>query len=260
MSILERKVASLVSDARSYTRAAAMASFTFGMVSSAAIHQKFVPEPERDPLYQAWMRNWARGLLGVFSVDARYVNQAPPLNSGARLVVSNHRSPLDITLMLAAFGGAVLSRADLKDWPILGNAAKSADTIFVDRQDPRSGMMAIREIRRRLERGRTVIAFPEGGTFAGDEVQPFREGVFAAMRGLTVEIVTVGLAYDPGTEFVNETFMNHLKRVAARPITRVGVCFGEPRIATESRIELVPKLHAEVQALTDRARLALSDT
>jgi 1-acyl-sn-glycerol-3-phosphate acyltransferase len=146
----------------------------------------------------------------------------------------------------------------LKDWPILGAAAKSADTIFVDRDNPRSGMMAIREIRRRLERGRTVIAFPEGSTFRGDEVQPFREGIFAAMRGLTVEIVTVGVAYDPGTEFFDETFMQHLKRVAARPVTRVGVCFGEPRIATESRSELAPKLHAEVQALTHRARLALN--
>jgi len=258
MSKVEAAVKNVLGDARSYARAAAMASFTFGMVSSAGLHQRLVAEPERDALYQAWMRNWARGLLGVFNVDARYVNQAPPLTSGARLVVANHRSPLDITLMLAAFGGAVLSRADLQDWPILGRAAKSADTIFVDRDNPRSGMMAIREIRRRLERGRTVIAFPEGGTFGGDEVRPFREGVFAAMRGLTVEVVTVGLAYEPGTEFVNETFMHHLKRVAARPVTRVGVCFGEPRIATESRSELAPKLHAEVQSLTDRARGLLS--
>lgn len=244
-------------DARSYARAAMMATFTMGMVTAATTHQRFVPEPERDALYQAWMKNWAKGLLKVFGVDARYANPAPAVTPRARLIVSNHRSPLDITLMVANFGGSVLSRADLQNWPVLGHAAKSADTIFVDREDARSGMMAIREIRRRLDRGRTVIAFPEGGTFAGDQVQPFREGVFAAMRGLKVEVIPVGVAYDPGVEFFNETFMQHLKRVAARPITRVGVCFGEPRIATESRSELAPRLHAEVQALTDRARAML---
>ncbi len=234
-----------------------MATFTMGMVTAATTHQKLVPEPERDALYQAWMKNWAKGLLKVFGVDARYVNAAPTITPRARLVVANHRSPLDITLMLATFGGSVLSRADLKDWPVLGHAAKSADTIFVDREDARSGVSAIREIRRRLERGRTVIAFPEGGTFAGDEVQPFREGVFAAMRGLTVEVIPVGIAYDPGVEFFNETFMQHLKRVAARPITRVGLCFGEPRIASQSRRELVASLQGEVQALTHRARAML---
>lgn len=258
MSILDRVVLDrAVKGARSYTRAAAMASFTVGMVSSAGFHQRFVPEDERHALFQAWMRNWGRGLLGVFGVEKHYVNAAPPLPTGARLVVSNHRSPLDITLLLSIFGGSVLSRADLKDWPVLGIAAQRADTIFVDRENARSGMMAIREIRRRLERGRTVIAFPEGGTFGGDEVRPFREGVFAAMRGLTVEVVPVGLAYDPGVEFVNETFIDHLKRVAARPITRVGVCFGEPRIASGTRSELVAGLHTEVQNLTDRARRAL---
>jgi len=247
----------LIDDARSYTRAALMASVTAGAVSGAALHQKFVPAPERDALFQTWMRHWARNLLRVFAVDARFGNDAPRVGSGARLVVANHRSPLDITLMLATFGGAVLSRADLKEWPILGHAAQRADTIFVDRENPRSGMMAIREIRRRLEAGRTVIAFPEGGTFPGDEVRPFREGVFAAMRGLKVEVVPVGLAYDPGTEFFNETFMNHLKRVAARPITRVGVYFGEPRIAAESRTALAENLHGEVQDLTNRARTLL---
>jgi 1-acyl-sn-glycerol-3-phosphate acyltransferase len=253
MPTLERATA----DARSYARAVMMATFTTGMVTGATTLQRFVPEAERDALYQAWMKNWAKGLLKVFGVDARYANPAPVITPRARLVVANHRSPLDITLMLATFGGSVLSRADLKNWPVLGHAAKSADTIFVDREDARSGMMAIREIRRRLERGRTVIAFPEGGTFAGDQVQPFREGVFAAMRGLQVEVIPFGLAYDPGVEFFNETFMQHLKRVAARPITRVGVCFGEPRIASQSRRELSAALQTEVQALTDRARSML---
>ena len=190
-------------------RAAGLGAVTLGALGVEQVHEGLSPEDERHQVFQWHMRRWARALMHVFGVETLVQGEvARP--TGARLVVANHRSPLDITALLGLFGGCVLSRADLADWPVLGVAARKAGTIFVDRSDGASGARAIRNIRARLKDGHTVIVFPEGGSFAGDEVRPLKGGAFAAIRGLDVEIVPVGIAYNPGVEFVNETFGRRL--------------------------------------------------
>jgi len=82
-----------------------------------------------------------------------------PSAAGPRLVVANHRPPLDIPLLLRQFGGVVLSRADLATWPVLVPAALSAETILVDHADTTTGVVAARTFREQLSRGRTVIVF-----------------------------------------------------------------------------------------------------
>ncbi len=234
-----------------------MGTFTLGMLAGVTLHQSLSPTQTQQPVFQGWMKVWADGLLRVFGVDSALASPLPPESSGARLVVSNHRSPIDILLLLRHFGGVVLSRGDVAKWPVLGLAARRAETIFVDRQDTMSGVQAVRSIRQRLSRGRTVIVFPEGTTHRGDVVQPFQEGAFVAARGLPVEIVPVGIAYQAGAEFVDETFIEHMTRVAGRPVTRVACAVGEPRPMQGSRKALAASLSAEVQTLVHEARQRL---
>jgi 1-acyl-sn-glycerol-3-phosphate acyltransferase len=234
-----------------------MLAWSFGMTNGALLYLKSVPDDRLLRTRERLVQHWAGGLLRVFGVQATVVGPLPPAPRRARLVVANHRSPLDILLMLYHFGGCVLSRADLERWPILGAAAREGGTIFVDRNDARSGVKAIREIRRRLTAGRTVIVFPEGTTFRGDEVRPFQGGAFSAVRGLDAELLPAGIAYEPGAEFFEETFGQHVGRVAARPRTRVALCFGRALEAAGERQGMADRTHAEVQMLVDRARAAL---
>jgi 1-acyl-sn-glycerol-3-phosphate acyltransferase len=246
--------------ARAGARVAAMAGFTLGMMSGVRIHQRFAPDSARYELYQAWMKRWCQGLLDIFGVHPSVIGTigSQPSAAKARLVVANHRSPLDIPLLLRQFGGCVLSRADLATWPVLGPAAVSAETIFVDRKDTMSGVVAVRKIRERLTRGRTVIVFPEGTTHAGDEVRSFHEGAFAAARGLPIELVPVGIAYQAGSEFVEPSFGEHLQNVAGRSETRVGCVIGTPIAMFEPRREVAARLHGEIQALVLKARATLA--
>ena len=247
--------------ARAAARVAAMGGFTLSMLGGVRAHQRLVPEPERYAVYQRWMKRWSQGLLDIFGVEARVLHAEvaePRANGGARLVVANHRSPLDIPLLLRQFGGVVLSRDDLANWPVLGPAARSAETIFVDRKNTMSGVAAARAIRDRLEHGRTVIVFPEGTTHAGDEVRAFFEGAFAAARGLEVEIVPAGIAYEAGSEFVEPSFGEHLARVAGRARTRVACVLGTPRPMAGQRKELSAGLRTEIQGLVLSARQALN--
>jgi 1-acyl-sn-glycerol-3-phosphate acyltransferase len=243
--------------ARSAARGVSMAAVTLGMLGGVSIHQRLAEPAREHVLFQRWMQAWAQTLLRVFGVAASIHGRLPPSAAGARLVVANHRSPIDILLLLRLFGGVVLSRADLADWPLLGLAARRAETIFVDRQSAMSGVIAVRALRARLANARTVIVFPEGTTLAGDEVRPFAQGAFAAARGLPVEIVPVGIAYEPGSEFLDETFVAHVTRVARRPVTRVACVVGDARPMPGSRHGLSAALRGEVQQLVHEARQQL---
>ncbi|MBV9945614.1 MAG: 1-acyl-sn-glycerol-3-phosphate acyltransferase, partial [Myxococcales bacterium] len=156
------------------------------------------------------------------------------------------------------FGGHMVSRADLARWPLVGVAARSVGTVFVDRADAVSGANAVRTIRTLLTRGSTVVVFPEGTTFLGDELRPFHAGAFVAAQRSGAEIVPVGIAYQSGSgaAFVNESFGAHLARMAAAEPSCVAMCTGEP-IAVLPAVrasELRERTHAEVQRLVHEAR------
>ena len=248
-------VARIAGRARAAARAAGFAGWTAAMLAGVELAERAAPPEARRQVFEEWMRRWSRGLLRLFGVALRTRGEARPAARGAaRLVVSNHRSPIDIAALLSVFGGHVLSRADLAEWPIVGRAARKADTIFVDRDSRASGASAVRAIRARLRAGGTVTVFPEGTTFAGDEVRPLRGGAFVAARGIDVELLPVGLAYEAGTEFVEDSFLDYLARIAARPRLCVGLAVGTPRRARGTVEEMAAEMQREVQALVGEAR------
>ncbi len=108
----------------------------------------------------------------------------------------------------------MVSRADLAGWPLIGFAARSVGTVFVDRADAASGASALRSMRTHLAAGSSVIVFPEGTTFPDDEVRPFQPGAFVAAARAGVDVLPVGLAYETGSgaAFFGEAFTAHLAR------------------------------------------------
>ena len=235
-----------------------MLGFTAGITNVAYMRFTLSRHAHRPELVERWVKRWAAGLLGVFGVEQHWASALPAPRTRGRLVVANHRSPLDILLMLQHFGGSVLARHDLEHWPVMGRAATYGGTIYVNRQDPKSGVRAIREIRKRLQAGGTVVVFPEGTTHAGNVVYPFQGGAFSAVTGLDAEVVPVGIAYDPGAEFVDPTFVAHLRRVAQRPKTRVALCAGAVLPIGRDRAAMAVELRHAVQGLVESARAKLA--
>ena len=241
--------------ARGALRLVGLGAKTLGWLSAATIHETLLPPAQRGPVFQAYMKRWGHSL--VHSTGGRVFltpGSVVPALTGPRLVVANHRSPFDIGILLSIFGGHALSRADLAAWPVLGIAAQRAGTIFVDRSKADSGAAAIRAIRKKLQERASVLVFPEGGTFLGDEVRPFKPGAFSALRNLDVSILPVGLAYDPGVEWVDETFVAHVLRVAQRPQTRCVVAIGSALRPLSRSQDTAAVLQASVQALVHEAR------
>lgn len=246
--------------ARQVCRASGFFVATAAMLPLYLAAHRRAPEADKNRVRDLWVKRWARALLGLFSIDVVVRGAVPsPTREGApgRLIVANHRSAIDVGVILATFGGTMVSRADLAAWPLVGAAARSVGTVFVDRASAKSGAATIRAIQQHLEDGQTIALFPEGTTYAGDEVRPFYRGAFIAAARAGVEIVPVGLAYpaSSGAAFVDETFLAHLGRMARSTATRMGVAVGAPIAAAGVRAaELAERTHAEVSRLVLEAR------
>jgi 1-acyl-sn-glycerol-3-phosphate acyltransferase len=218
-------------------------------------HRAVTPEQRRSKLLTRYRDRFTRGVLRLFGTEL-LVEGDLELDRGA-LVVANHQSALDIGVMLALSRGVLVSRHDVADWPLLGRIAKHGGTIFVDRDDRRSGAAALREIRRRVKEGYIVVAFPEGGTFPGDSVHEFHPGTFAAVSSLDAPIVPVGLAYSPAVHYGKESFAEHMSKVAERPRTRIAVHCGAPLPRGLDARTAAMTARAEVERLVREARAAL---
>ncbi|MBX3205532.1 MAG: 1-acyl-sn-glycerol-3-phosphate acyltransferase [Labilithrix sp.] len=246
--------------ARQAYRAGGFVAATAAMLPLYLAHHRRVPDDDKDVVRDLWVRRWARGLLDLFAVDVVVRGAVPPptkRGERGRLIVTNHRSAIDVGVILATFGGTMVSRADLATWPVVGAAARSVGTVFVDRSSAKSGAATIRAIQKHLEDGQTITLFPEGTTFAGDEVRPFHGGAFIAAARAGVDVLPVGLAYpaSSGAAFVDETFLAHLGRMAMSDATRMGVAVGPPIPAKGVRAaELTERAHAEVSRLVLEAR------
>jgi 1-acyl-sn-glycerol-3-phosphate acyltransferase len=240
-------------------RIAMFGALTGGMLPGLVVHQRLVKDDARGRVRRRWVGIWAGALLRTFGVTADVEGPLPASGRG-HLVVANHRSTADILVLLHTIGGLMVSRADLAGWPLVGAAARAAGTLFVDRADAGSGATAVRTIRSRLAEGETVIVFPEGTTFPGDEVRPFHAGAFLAAARSGADLVPVGIAYETGSgaAFVGESFPAHLRRVAAAKPSRLALRIGDPIDTDRAKAgQLRDRAREAVQALVRDARRAV---
>jgi len=246
---------------RAPARTLGFAALTAGSIVYLHTREAMLPASSHAAMIARSKRRYFGATLRIFGADLTVLHGPPPRATRARLIVANHRSALDVGVLMGLFDAQALSRGDLANWPLIGHGARKFGTLFVDREDQASRAGAVRVMRRALQAGRSIIVFAEGTTFAGDEVRPFHPGAFLAARGLDVEVLPVGLAYEEGAEFVAPTFREHLADVAKRPSTRVVANLGtpvtiprDPRVAAETLRESVATLVREARAALDLHR------
>lgn len=206
-----------------------------------------------------YVQRWARAMLRSFRIDTLVDGRRTLDPERSHLVVSNHRSTVDIFVILELFGGHMLARGDMAKWPFMGQLASLAGTLFVDRDSSGSRSRAVRTMTDHLQKGRTIGVFPEGTTHVDDEVRPFHAGSFLAASRARAQIVPVGLAYaDRAFCWGDEDFATHFQQILRADKTSVAAAIGHP-LETEGVPvhELRDRAHAAVQQLVHQARARL---
>jgi 1-acyl-sn-glycerol-3-phosphate acyltransferase len=258
----------LTTTLRFYWRTFAVLLNTFVCWLCFEVAMLWVGKRNRSRAVNCWVPRWARNNLWIFHIEvlpcgASYDNDTiiPGHDSSGRgrIFIANHRSGLDIPLLLSLIEAHCISRHDLANWPIIGRGARRIGTLFVDRASRRSGAAVLKEVAHAVENGEGVAMFPEGTSFAGDEVRKFHTGAFNAARRANAQLMPMGIAYsDEAAYFVHEAFLAHAKRMASLKSMRVAVEFGEPiEFGDSSTPEVIKLAHERVQELVNRARARL---
>jgi 1-acyl-sn-glycerol-3-phosphate acyltransferase len=168
-------------------------------------------------------------LLGV------HVERSGRLPHGLCVVVANHRSYVDIPLMMSEAPSAFLAKSEIGRWPLFGTAARLCGTVFVERDDRDSRKRALERLGALLDRGERITVFPEGTTSTGPGCLPFRTGVFRLAVPRNIAVVPVAIAYrDARDAWIDDaSFVGHFLERFDRPRMRVVVAIGPPLFADD---------------------------
>ena len=137
---------------------------------------------------------WARSIIGFSLIWRIAVHGREHLQKGKHyIIVANHQSLLDILVVCAALpiNFKFLAKRELFQIPLMGWGMASADYIPVDRASHKSGREAMHRITRALEKGVSVLLFPEGTRSPDGKIHAFKMGAFKLARDNKVEILPV---------------------------------------------------------------------
>ncbi len=98
------------------------------------------------------------------------------------LILSNHVSWLDISVITALAPVVFVAKSEVARWPVLGWFARLQRTIFINRQARHQTGAATREIAGRLLGGDAVVLFAEGTSSDGIRILPFRSALIGAVH------------------------------------------------------------------------------
>jgi lyso-ornithine lipid O-acyltransferase len=182
-------------------------------------------------------------LIGVRIREVGMRSSASPV-----LILSNHVSWLDITVISALSPVVFVAKSEVAGWPVFGWLAKLQRTVFINRQARHQTGAATREIAGRLLGGDAVVLFAEGTSSDGTRVLPFRSALVGAVHhalgnstdhaDITVQpmsVAYVGFGGVPIGRALRERvawygdadLMPHLARVLASGAVDVTVSWGE---------------------------------
>ncbi len=115
---------------------------------------------------------------------------------GPTLYVANHASYLDIPILGSVLPGFFVAKHEVAGWPGIGLLARVARTVFIERRARRSAEQRD-ELQRRLDKGESIILFPEGTSNDGNRVLPFKSALFsvAERNGGRLPVQPITVAY-----------------------------------------------------------------
>lgn len=191
-----------------------------------------------------WVSNriWAPIVLKICGAKLEVVGETNLNSSSPAVYVMNHQSIIDIPAAFIACAPIELrfvAKRELAWVPLLGFYMKATEMIFVDRGKSAKAHASLRRAAELIQRGTSIIAFPEGTRSREGKLLPFRKGAFLLAHQASVPIVPIAIA---GADQVVPP-----DSIRLRP-GRITVCIGKP---------IQPQPHETPMALMNQTRQAV---
>ena len=199
-------------------------------------------------------QRWSAGFLRLLGVRLEARGASRP---GAKLLVANHVSWLDILAIDAVAPARFVSKAEVRHWPLFGRLAVAVGTLFIERERARDALRVVHQMAEAMQAGDTLAVFPEGTTSDGRDLLPFHANLLQAAIATATPVQPVALrfsdpqhAFSPAVEFVGATTLGQSVWAIA---CAQGLCvhldlLPAQSVAHADRRRLAERLRAEVAA------------
>ena len=138
---------------------------------------------------------WAKILLLICDTKVKVIGEENLLRGKPQIFMANHQSDFDILISLAYIPVQFrwIAKKELFAIPIFGAAMRSAGYIEIDRSDRGKAIHSIEEAALSIQRGKSIMTFPEGTRSRDGEIKSFKQGTFHLAIKSGVPIVPVSI-------------------------------------------------------------------
>ena len=155
-------------------RLSALALSTLVLLPAQLLVMRFVPL--RGAAIPRLFHRLTCRCLGV----RRHVRGTPPPAGGGGLIVANHVSWLDISVLGAERPVCFVAKSEVAGWPVIGFLSRLQRTVFIDRSRRAATADVAAQMGARLSAGEAVVLFAEGTTGDGTRILPLRSSLLGA--------------------------------------------------------------------------------
>ena len=150
---------------------------------------------EHDKLVSKYVKEWAKYVLKVANVNVSVSGLSNIPTDETVIFVCNHQSFFDIPTLLGFLDKpyGLLSKDDIKKIPYINKWMIELNCVFIDRKNPRSAVKSLSVVGDNLDKGYSMIIFPEGTRSKTGEVARFKSGAFKLAVSKNVSIVPIAL-------------------------------------------------------------------
>jgi 1-acyl-sn-glycerol-3-phosphate acyltransferase len=207
-----------------------------------------------------WLQRWAYWIGR--GIGLRSTLRGDPVNDG--LLVSNHVSYLDILVLAQHQPMVFVSKAEVRNWPVLGWITSMGGTLYLNRGSRIAAARMAKDLGEVLSRGVPVAFFPEGTSSSGEQVLEFHSSLFSHAAESQVRVVPAGIRYHVHEGSVaNEvaywgdmTFLPHFLNLLGKRRIEAQLSVGAPLVKDPDRKRLARNARSAVVELMTGSRNA----
>ena len=202
---------------------------------------------------------WSLQFLALWGIHVKVLGQ--PVVAGPALIVSNHISWLDISVIHAARHCRFVSKSDIRDWPLVGKLATGAGTLYIERSSRKDALRMVKDMADAMKEGDVVAVFPEGTTSDGRDLLPFHANLIQSAIQADAPVQPMSLKFVDAitgeTSFApcyigDDTLIGSMWRTLTAPPILAVVHFGEPQQALgRDRRQWASDLREDILRLRD---------
>ena len=161
----------------------------------------WLPKPLTGAYYRYLFRVWCALFVRALGVDLHLHEKNVEPIPKQYILIANHPSAFEDIGIPTLFNVYPLAKRGVRDWFLVGKINAAAGTLFVDRDDPDSRHAALDRLMTRLQQGKNVAIFPEGGCKGSRIYSSFQTGAFDLSMRTGIPILPVFLHYEAQKTF-----------------------------------------------------------